>query len=268
MARKIPKKTVDFIKTFHHSLTLRGLSKTAQWVEFLLTNLLEGNPSNYEEDFNDIESSFTNELRRVGSYPITSFLYIRGIFLRAVKKELKPLLENVFPYIDDYMKSWKNVTSLQDIVNNPDLNKREKYYLHCFIYLLVVEGLFRPWIRILYYLLYNVEKGEIKLEQISDDNIRNLIIYMENKGVASVIFEPYQNGYLRNAIAHSHFTYNEETEKMLFECWSGSELKWSNEYTIDEFIRETFKITMFSDLCLDMIFLLRLHDLLFVFLKV
>jgi hypothetical protein len=268
MARKIPLRTIDFIKTFHLSLTLRGLNKTAQWVELLLTNLLKGNPSNYKEDFYDIENSFTNELSNVGSYPITSFLNIRGIFLHAVKKELKPLLENVFPYIEDYMKSWKNIISLQNILTNPDLNKREKFYLNCFIYLLVIEGLFRPWIRVLYYLLYNIEKGEIKLEQINDDNIRNLIIYMEKKGVDSVIFEPYKNGYLRNAIAHSHFTYDEQSDKMLFECWDGSELIWSNGYTLDEFIRETFKITLFSDLCLDMIFLLRLHDLLFVYLKV
>jgi len=48
---------------------------------------------------------------------------------------------------------------------------------------------------------------------------------------------------------------------MKFENWDKGVLKWKKEYTLEECIWLKHKATLFTDLCLDVIFLLRLNDI-------
>ena len=122
---------------------------------------------------------------------------------------------------------------------------------------------FINWIKILYYLFYNTKKGTIILEQIDKDNLTNLINTMTAHGVDD-IFDFYDKGHYRNAIAHAHINYDTRKNKMHFKNWDKGKLKWEGELTLEEFMLLGRKSTTFSDLCLDVVYLLVIHDICFV----
>ena len=87
------------------------------------------------------------------------------------------------------------------------------------------------------------------------------MIHLHRCSFTNTIFECYEDGNLINAIAHAHFSFDNNTGKMKFENWDKCILKWDIEYTLEKFIWLRHKATLFTDLCLDIIFLLRLNDI-------
>ena len=121
-------------------------------------------------------------------------------------------------------------------------NVELRYYLYCFLYMIEIEGSYRNWIRMLFYLLYNVTDGAITLDQVEEKSLTELRDMMVARGVKDSLFEFYMDGNLRNAIAHAGFSFDNERKKMRFENkWKGK--NWEKEYTFEQFQEIMFNIT-------------------------
>ncbi len=121
-------------------------------------------------------------------------------------------------------------------------NVELRYYLYCFLYMIEIEGSYRNWIRMIFYLLYNVTDGAITLDQVEAKSLTELRDMMVARGVKDSLFEFYMDGNLRNAIAHAGFSFDNERKKMRFENkWKGK--NWEKEYTFEQFQEIMFNIT-------------------------
>ena len=264
MKFQISENTINFIETAILSYSVRGLRDTANKAKYLLRNIKEKREADYKQIFQELEYSLDREIEILGPYPYKCWAQIKQIYADAIDKPLSPLLENVFPYLDEYIKTMVNLKSIEQIVDDSTLNPLEKYYLNCFAYMIIIEGSYKNWIKILYYLFYKTYKRNITLDRINKDNLPNLINNLQIWGLDDTIFECYKEGHLRNAIAHAHFSFDKNKGKMKFENWDKGVLIWDDEYTLEEFMWLRHKATLFTDLCLDVIFLLRFNDICYV----
>jgi len=242
----------------------RKLINLARWTKFIRENIEKENPSNYKQDFYEVLSSYESEIKRRGDYFYKCYVEVLKIFIRASGK-IKPLLEDVTEFAMIWMKSRYQINNLKqmaDAIENLEL----KYYLYCFIYMIEIEGSYRNWIRMIFYLLYNMTDGLITLEDVEIKPLTELRDMMIARDVKDSLFEYYLDGNLRNAIAHAGFTFDKATNKMSFENkWVGRD--WEAEYTLDEFIEVLHKITIIPDICADFILLLMIRDICFVHVK-
>ena len=69
-----------------------------------------------------------------------------------------------------------------------------------------IEGSYLSWIRMLFYLVYNMKDGPIELDEIDRKSGSELKDMLLARGVGDCIFEGYMDGHLRNAIAHGGFS--------------------------------------------------------------
>lgn len=261
MINDISEKTINTIETAILSYSIRALKDTTKQAKHLLYNIKEKKQVDYYVIYQELEKTLDHEIVNLGPYPAKCWMQIKQIFSDAIDKPIRPLLKDVFPYLDDYLKTMKNLEIIQKKSDDPTLNPIERYYLNCFTYMIIIEGLYEQWIKILYYLYYQTNKRNITLDQINKDNLQNLINNLKIWGVNEIIFECYNEGHLRNAIAHAHFSFNESTNKMKFENWDKGILKWKGDFTLKEFIILRHKATLFTDLCLDIVFLLRINEI-------
>jgi len=94
--------------------------------------------------------------------------------------------------------------------------RKQRYYGACIVYLMYVEGVFGETIRFLYILRHaadGVDKGVIDADLQSLREIRK---YFKSKMGSDILFHGWENGHLRNAIAHLRLKYDENAKKMNF----------------------------------------------------
>lgn len=249
------------IETAILSYSVRGLRDTTKWAKYLLKNIKEKKQLDYKHIFKELEKSLDRDIVNLGPYPAKCWVQIKQIYSDALNKPIGPLIKPVVPYLDEYIKTMGNLKTIEQVVDDSKLNPLERYYLNCFAYMLIIEGSYQNWIKILYYLFYKTYKRNITLDKINKDNLRNLINNLIKWGIDDTIFECYEDGHLRNAIAHAHISFDKNTGKMKFQNWDKGVLKWEKEYILDEFMWFRHKATLFTDLCLDVIFLLMLNNI-------
>ena len=245
--------------------------KTVEWLDFLYNNVENDNPSDYEQDWKDIISAYEKDLRGFGDYPINCYIQISSIFRSAIDlgaPKFRSLMLDVYPYIKDWRMTGQNLMNISNIADVLTMNPIARYYFYCFIYLIEIEGSYDNWIKILFYLIYNVRSGSIKLEQIEKDySLRTIKDVMISYGINEVIFGGYENGCLRNSIAHGQFLYDESTDKMTFKNIHRDIEKYNKEFTFNEFIELMQKSFTVSRICSDVLMLLRISDITRIYMK-
>jgi len=254
------------IKRIQKNFITRGFTNTARWLNFLYENIKENNPSDYKKDFDDIADAYEKDIKSYGDYPFKCYREIKQIFGSVLaigpkkRKKLRLLLTDVDPYFQDWIKTQKNLINIANITKE-DMNFIAKYYLYSFAYMIAIEGYYESWIKILYYLYYNIISNPISLEKIEILALRDMKNWLISNGIDDVIFEGYKNGHLRNAIAHANFHYNKSTNKMLFIDYHKGVEKYREELSLIDFQDFFQKILIIPDLCAQTIMILRIHDI-------
>ena len=107
----------------------------------------------------------------------------------------------------------------------------------CFHYQLYVEGVFDEAIRLLY-LLTSSGKGEsTSLEEINKMSLWKLRSEFKRLGLPDVFFKGWENGRVRNSIAHCRFRYDNSLGKMRFKDTdpTGRNPDYDRSFTLAEF---------------------------------
>jgi len=263
--RKGVQRELDAIRAVRSNFVRRGFSTSVSWLDFLYTNIKEGNPSDYLQDWRDLVNAYENDIKRFGEFPLKIYKQINHIFAYIINEDINKfsaLLEEAHPFFVDWRKTQENLIKISQITKEdiPSMEPTARYYLFCFTYLIAIEGSYENWIKILYYLLYNFRSGEINFNRVQKKSLRSIKRWMINHDVDNILFEAYENGHLRNAIAHAHFEYDEITKKMLFIDYYRGEETYKKELNLREFEDNLQTVFLIPDICTNMIMLLRILD--------
>lgn len=199
-----------FEKSFPH---------TSKWVKRLSEDMLlpKVTLGEVKNDWNDVKQAFKNEF--VGSDD--NWKYREKCYL-ALEKTMNDMIEKVgpkseetfdkiVPALETGTEALSNLKRIyRELVASKNLSESGRYYSICFMYLVLVEGVYDENIRMLYTFRKATEGVSIDYEEIKDRGIGSF-----KKGLDPIFFEGY-NDRIRNAIAHAGFNYDDTSKVMSF----------------------------------------------------
>lgn len=184
-----------------------------------------------------------------------------------VKRERRfnKILIQSWPLIHSWRKTRENISSiLRLFIEKDKLNIVEKkFYALLFIYLLEVEGSFDDIIRTLYILALASRNRRIQYQKIFNKKLSEIKTDLVQLGFSDIFFMGWEDGHLRNSIAHAHFSFDKETGKMNFvdiRPWT-NETVYNEFFSLQEFSQRMKMIAEVSHIFTDFIMLLRILDL-------
>jgi len=197
-----------------------GFATTARWIEQLSKTLKLPRVTFGEatEDLKDIHQAFKNEFvgaNETANYREKCFEAFESLILGMIDTrghlESSKAFERVNPALKSGNQALRNIAEIYlALIASRDLNDKRRYYGLCFMYLILIEGLFDENIRILYILKKASEGIDIDYDEIKEKPLR----FFEDK-LDPIFFEGYNN-HIRNSIAHARFRFDQKKKKMIF----------------------------------------------------
>ena len=199
-----------------------GFPLTAGWVRRLSKDFLLPKATSDQiilEDLKDVQQIFKNEF--VGSdenwkYRERCYDAFEKIIHEMIKAKglqaSSKTFEKILPALQRGNEALSNLAEVYlTLVASKRLSEKRRYYGLCFMYLILIEGLYDENIRILYIFRRAAKGVDIDYEAIQDKSLWSFKGELE-----PVFFEGYNNR-IRNAIAHARFRFDNAKSKMIFE---------------------------------------------------
>ena len=247
----------------------RKVSKTVKWLDKVIEDISADNPFDADMYYTSIFQSFKEYIEKnFEEYPRKVFDIVERIFLVTAigdAQKFRNILVEATPIMVDWRKTQENLKNISQIVNlrSESLETDVKFYMNCFLYLIVVEGSYENWIKLMYFLLYNfAESPTITYDEVEAETLNKMKKWLIDFSVDDVLFEGYQDGHLRNAIAHAHLEYNISTKKMIFTDLYRGEITYQNVLSLDEFLVYLSKCIFVVEACIFMMMMMRLRGIL------
>jgi hypothetical protein len=242
---------------------------TSKWVRYIARNLEEDQFSDYKKDFFDVMDAFKNDVcmgNPVSGKIFSEIESVLGIALSQGTTRFHETLLQSYPLIQNWRKLRENAASINKIFleKYSSHNFEECYYLSLFMYLLEVEGSFDDIVRILYILVLAAKnEKQIDYQQIFNKKLSDVKKDLVSLGFSDVFFNGWDDGHLRNAIAHAHFSFDEKTQTMTFSDftpWDNKQV-YEKSFTLDDFLQKAKMIADVAHIFTDFIILLRVWDI-------
>lgn len=193
--------------------------KTAGWIEHLSKKLLNPKVKVDEVllDLKDVRQAFKGEF--IGSdenwkYREKCFDTLEKIVLEMINatgSKTPKTMDKIYPALKAGGETLRNILEIYlALVSPKGLSEKRKYYGFCFLYLLMIEGLYDENIKILY-----MFKRATKGKKVDYEDIREKPLHFFKNKIEPVFFEGYNNR-IRNAIAHAKFRFDDKTNRMIF----------------------------------------------------
>ncbi len=245
-----------------------GYSRTAGWVRYFAERLAETEPvAKLEGDFDDTVKTFQSEFVRGEASRSLLFSIIRTAFLASLSSpEKRTKVLALLPLFEEATRNSQNILPIGEAFN-PFLaqgNVKMRYHAMCLLYLFNTEGVFDTATRIIYAMaLIGLEQPvPINLPEMSLSNVRKGLLELQVP--VDVIFEGWVDGRVRNAIAHSRFSYDAVTMKTRFrDIRTANREPYDASFTIFEFSELCIKLDNPFNLIMNLLFVLRIMDLIF-----
>jgi len=193
--------------------------KTADWIERLSKELVRPRARVGEVilDLKDVMQTFRGEFigsRQNWEYRQNchdTFVKIVLEMIESTRSKTPEMMNKTYPALKAGGETLRNITEVYLALVSPKrLSEKRKYYGFCFLYLLMIEGLYDENIKILY-MFKKAKKGE----KVGYDDIREKPLHFFKGKIQPIFFEGYNNR-IRNAIAHAKFRFDEKTKQMIF----------------------------------------------------
>jgi len=192
------------------------------------------------------------------------FQQIEDIIVTSIvkqKAEFYSKLLELYPLIRSLREPSQNIETLKKIFIEERRSERERFYGLCFIYLIVVEGIYDEWMRILYALKMAAEGVNVDLNNVRKKTLWNIREGLRKVGVSDILFEGWEENNIRNAIGHARYSYDENTKKMTFVNIKPKTGVVKYSLTYNEFVATGLKVELVSFISEHILFLLRIWDL-------
>jgi len=252
-----------FFKEGNYVETSSRIEKIVRFLE--MTKL---DTSRFKAELVDVISNFRREFTQNNKFRQECFQQIESIIASALLEQksgfYNKLLE-LYPLIRSLREPSQNIDTIKKVFLNLDARKfeRERFYGLCFLYLIVIEGIYDEWMRILYALKMAAEGINVSLNDVRKKTLWDIRGEFRKVGVSDILFEGWEEKNIRNAIGHARFSYDENTKQMTFVNIgprTGIE-KYRRSFTYNEFVETGLKVELVYYISEHILFLLRIWDL-------
>jgi hypothetical protein len=168
--------------------------------------------------------------------------------------------DRILPELERGAEALNNLGRIYlELIKSKNLSESGNYYSMCFMYLVLVEGVYDENIRILYTFRKATDGVDTDYEAIKDKPI-----WKFEKDLVPVFFEGY-NDRIRNAIAHAKFNYDDASKVMVFKDRANRvQPEYSKSLSLREFGIQCYaKVDDFCRLVIFYILLLGARDFVF-----
>ena len=262
MSMKPKKQTVQELRQSAETFQSHGHTNTASWIGFIADNYEQNRLSDYHKDYLDVLDAFRSE---VGRDDFTREVHdeIGHVLEKAIQVQresrFNKILLETYPLIHEYVEVRNNIIKITEILTEKyrsgDIEK--SFYVLSFLYLLEVESGFENVVRTLYALELATQKQPIQYEKVFTKHLKQIKKEIDSK----TLFLGWEDGHLRNAIAHAHFTFNEKDKRMnFFDIYKNRRI-YEESFSLEEFRQKAKMIGEVTHIFIDYIMLLRLLDL-------
>jgi hypothetical protein len=191
-----------YVETFEEA----NLKTTANWLALWIDEITSDHPpslSEYEKAYAEFRSELKKtfeispnvlaELERLLSYP---------------KKPTQKAIQQAASFLNDLKTKVKIVNKILLAFRQGNLDQEQLFYGDCFVYLILMEGVFDAVLSMLYAWSEasagrGVEREDIEIAR------QSLRLLHDSHGVQSLQEEYWEDkGHLRNSIAHARFSYD------------------------------------------------------------
>lgn len=245
-----------------------GHINASKWIRFVAKNLEKNKPSDYHKDYLEILDAFKSDICKddfIKSVHAEIELILGTVLNEQREQKFNKILIQSWPLIHNWRQTQDNINSIQRLLitgNNPD-DLEKNYYVLLFIYMLEVEGSFDDIIRTLYILALASRKRRIQYQKIFNKRLCDIKTEFINLGFSDILLRRWDDGHLRNSIAHARFSFDKQTGKMNFidiHPWSNKKV-YDESFSIKDFSEKLRMIAEVSHIFTDFIMLLRILDL-------
>lgn len=264
MILKSKKQIVKELRLSADLFKSHGHIYTSRWITFIADNYEKNRLTDYQKDYRDVLDAFKSE---VCKDDFTKKVHneidrVLGTALNVQREAgFNKILLKTYALIHDYVVIRKNIMSINQMLSEKyetgDIEK--SFYVLCFQYLLEIEAGFENIIRVLYALVQSAKREHIIYREIFTKPLKDI----EKEMGSEVFFLGWDNGHLRNAIAHAHFTFDEKEKRMNFvdtKPWNNKKV-YEKSLSFEEFRRKGKMISEVTHIFIDYIMLIRLLDL-------
>ncbi len=140
-----------------------------------------------------------------------------------------------------------------------------RFYGMCINYLMNAEGMFDQGVRTLLGLLMLAKGTPIPVDTLNEMDLKDVQEKLGGAGVLTeVLFDGWEQGHVRNSIAHCRFRYDETQAKprMHFRDYNvKTKQTWEKYFTIEQFSELSLKLDDVCHIFIHILFLLRIAQL-------
>ncbi len=203
-----------------------------------------GEDDKRERIFNQIAPTYRDEYSGGDSEFLALHDFIDGVLIDLISANRtgfsRKLLE-VSPLIASMGKAATVMEKMASLfLSAESLPNEEKYYAACLLHAMDIEGQFDEACRLIY-VLFKASLGEdITLSEARGLQVREIRDRMRqpSNGGSEILFRGWQEGHLRNCVAHMRLQYNAANNSMHFVDVNGSGVETYNEtWLYEQFVK-------------------------------
>jgi hypothetical protein len=218
---KRKKSLMELVNLFHE----KGYVKTSEKIIELSKILdLQKIPQDFEKQWASVALQFEKELAqgptakfREGCFDDIARLVL--VAIRKIGKDFPTKLSEIYNLFHNMNVGGNTAEKIGDIIRNikdPKLVER-RFYLLCFAYLIMVEGIFDECVRILYFLWVNSKGMGLKFQEVKEKKVKDINKEFIQSGFFPTFLQNWEEkNHLRNSIGHARFEFHPNNNLMHF----------------------------------------------------
>jgi hypothetical protein len=196
--------------------------KTAQLANYIAKDIEEGDVGGCADDFDELSDIFKHEYCARDHDKETLFDFMFESLIGAIARHgssFRGKIAEIVPIFSSMMNAREVSTDLFKIFSNSlAIGRRHMYYTMCLLYLVDVEGQFDEAVRIVSFLRLAAIRKDVQISHVWESklwDLRKQLAKISSKE-SEVLFSGWENGHLRNSIAHCRFKYDKSSRRMVF----------------------------------------------------
>jgi len=252
---------LKFLKEAINWFVKKNYMKTAEAYTRIYKKIEHNIPTEGLEDFDFLKQSYLKDLESKDGYALESAKVVQLPIIATIYKDpslYAKVIDETSGLSQGWQKGHTNLEYISSLHRKDGVTDRDRYYLYCFAYLISIEGIFTSWIKMIYRFHCEATDRNTTMEKIynmSLKDVRNVLVG-DNKDF-EILFEGYQDGCLRNAIAHNDFEYLGGND-MHFKHIHHGVVKCDKIMRLDDFYINWSKIFRVVESGLEFIWLIRM----------
>jgi hypothetical protein len=191
------------------------LPNTAKWLENRASDIENRQLStSWESDYLSAYAAFRSEFSQEKQKPEKLFDEVQRI-LGPSKVNTPPLsLDKLLKITEESQPIVRTIVQVLDVFGPSQASIEQQFYGLCFVYLMLTEDVLRDVLRFFYAWIENSEGRVANVQDIV--TVTEAKQKLEGTNIDPILFDGYEDGHLRNSIAHGRYSFDDSTRLIHF----------------------------------------------------